>query len=155
VVLLLIISVHLVWRILCQVVEQLGVVMHRPSTLLYIHEFLVFLSHHACWNVVGTKSDVELGPRHLVVCGASGGVVGPPRAGVATQLLCGEEGLLHLHAVQEPKLGLDHPEPVIDLERISCLSEERRVSGRKVIVGSRSWSGSIPRSMAAARRVGH
>jgi hypothetical protein len=74
---------------------------------------------------VGTKSDVELGPRHLVVCGASGGVVGPPRAGVATQLLCGEEGLLHLRAVQEPKLGLDHPEPVIDLERLSCLSEER------------------------------
>jgi hypothetical protein len=33
-VLLLLVCVHLVQRILRQVVEQLGVVMHRPSTLL-------------------------------------------------------------------------------------------------------------------------
>jgi hypothetical protein len=57
--------------------------------------------------------------------------------------------------VQEPKLGLDHPKLVIGLERLSCLGEERRVSGRKVTVGSQSWSGSIPRPMAAASRVGH
>jgi hypothetical protein len=81
------------------VVEQLEVVMHGPSTLLLIHELLAFLPHHACWNVVGTESVVELGPRHLIVCGVSGNVVGPPHAGVATQLLCGEEGLLHLRAV--------------------------------------------------------
>jgi hypothetical protein len=55
-----------------------------------------------------------------------------------TQLLCGENGLLHLRAVQEPKLGLDHSKPVIGLERLSRLGEERRVSGRKVAVGS--WS---------------
>jgi hypothetical protein len=112
------------------VVEQLRVVVHGPSTLLYVHELLVFLSHHACWNVVGVESAAELGPQHLVVCGASAGVVGTPRAGVATQLLCDEEGLLHLRTVQEPKLGLDHPKPVIGLERLSCLGEERRVSGR-------------------------
>jgi hypothetical protein len=123
--------------------------------LLYIHELLAFLSHHACWNVVGAKSVVELGPRHLVVYGASGGVVGPPRASVATQLLCGEEGLLHLRAVQEPKLGLDHLKPVIGLKRLSCLGEERQVSGHKVTVSSRSWSGSIPRPMDAVSRVGH
>jgi hypothetical protein len=81
---------------------------------------------------------MELGPRHLVVRGASGGVVGSPYAGVATQLLCGKESLLHLHAVQEPKLGLNHPKPVISLERFFCLSEERRVSDRKVTVGGRS-----------------
>jgi hypothetical protein len=87
---------------------------------------------------VGAKSAIELGPQHLVVYRASGGVVGLPRAGIATQLLCGEEGLLHLRAVQEPKLGLDHPKPVIGLERLSCLGEERWVSGRKVAIGSRS-----------------
>jgi hypothetical protein len=137
------------------VVEQLGVVMHEPSTLLYVHELLVFPSHHAYWNVVGMESVAEVGPWHLVVCGASGGVVGPPCAGVATQLLCGEEGLLHLCAMQEPKLELDHPKLVIGLERLSCLGEERWVSGRKVTVGSRCWSGSIPHPMAAASRVGH
>jgi hypothetical protein len=62
---------------------------------------------------------------------------------------------LHLRAVQEPELGLDHPKPVIGLERLSCLGEERRMSGRKVTVASRSWSRSIPCPMAATSRVGH
>jgi hypothetical protein len=154
-VLLLIIGVHLVRHIPCQVVEQLGVVMHRPSTLLYVHERMVFLSHHACWNVVGVERVAELSPRHLVVCEASGGVVGPPHAGVTTQLLCGEEGLLHFRAVQDPKLRLDHLKLVIGLERLSCLGEERQVSGRKVAIGSQSWSGSIPHPMATMSRVGH
>jgi hypothetical protein len=77
----------------------------------------VLLPHHACWDVVGAESTAELGPLHLVVRGASGSVVGPPCAGVTTQLLRGEEGLLHLYAVQEPKLGLNHPKPVISLKR--------------------------------------
>jgi hypothetical protein len=129
--------------------------VHGPSTLLYVHELLAFLSHHACWNVVGAESATELGPHHLVVCGASGGVVGPPRAGITTELLCSEEGLLHLRVVQEPKLELDHPKPVIGLERLSCLDEEWRVSDRKVIVCSRCWSGTISRPMATVSRVGH
>jgi hypothetical protein len=105
--------------------------------------------------VVGVESDAEFGPQHLVVCGASGGIGGPPRAGVTTQLLCNKEGLLHLRVVQEPNLRLDHPNLVIGLERLSCLSEERRVSGHKVTVGSQSWSGSIPYPMAVTSRVGH
>jgi hypothetical protein len=75
--------------------------------------------------VVGTESTAELSPRHLVVYRANGSVVGPTCTSVATQLLCGKEGLLHLRAVQEPKLGLDHLKPVIGLERLSCLDEER------------------------------
>jgi hypothetical protein len=71
------------------------------------------------------------------------------------QLLYGEEGLLHLHAVQEPKLGLDHLKPVIGFERLSCLGEEWWVCGREVAVGSQSWSGSISCPMAAMSRVGH
>jgi hypothetical protein len=84
--------------------------MHGPSTLLYIHELLAFLSHHACWNVVGAESAAKLSPRHLVVCEVSDSVVGPPRADVAMQLLCGEEGLLHLRAL--PKGGkISFPRP--------------------------------------------
>jgi hypothetical protein len=71
------------------------------------------------------------------------------------QLLCGEESLLHLRAVQEPKLGLNHPKSVIGLERLSCLGEERRVSGCEVAVGSRSWGGSILCPLATTSRVGH
>jgi hypothetical protein len=87
---------------------------------------------------MGAKSAAELSPRHLVVRGVSGGVVGPPCAGIATQLLRGEESLLHLCVVQEPKLGLNHPMPVIGLERLSCLGEEWLVSGREVTVGGQS-----------------
>jgi hypothetical protein len=138
VVLFLVVRVHLLQRILCQMVELLGVVVHGPSSLLEIHEFLALLPHHAYGDVVGTESIAELSPRHLVIHGASGSVVRPPRASVAPQLLRGEEGLLHLGAAQEPKLGLHHPKPVVGLQRLSCLGEERRVCSHEVAVGG--WS---------------
>jgi hypothetical protein len=115
----------------------------------------VLLPHHACWDVVGVESIAELSPRHLVVRGASGGVVGPPCASVTTPLIHGEEGLLHFGAAQEPKLELHHQKPVISLERLSCLGEERWVSSREVAIGGRSRSGSIPGSIATTSRVGH
>jgi hypothetical protein len=102
---------------------------------------------------VGVESIAELSPRHLVVRGASGGVVGPPCAGITTQLLHGEEGLLHFGAAQEPELGLYHPKPVISLKMLSCLGEEWRVSGHEVTVGGRS--GSISDYIATTSRVGH
>jgi hypothetical protein len=129
--------------------------MHGPSSLLEVHEFLVLLPHHACGDVVGVEGIAELSPRHLVVRKASGGVVGPPHAGVTPQLLCVEEGLLHLGAAQEPELGLYHPKPVVGLKRLSCLSEERRVHSREVTVGGQSWSGSISYSIATTGGVGN
>jgi hypothetical protein len=93
---------------------------------------------------VGVESIAELNPQHLVVRGASGGVVGPPCASVTTQLLHDEEGLLHFGAAQEPELKLHHPKPVISLERLSCLGEEQQVSGREAAVGGRSRSISSP-----------
>jgi hypothetical protein len=114
--------------------------VHGPSSPLEIHELLTLLPHHACGDVVGAESIVELSPRHLVIHRVSGGVVGPPRTGVTPQLLSGEEGLLYLGAAQEPKLGLHHPKPVIGLKRLSCLGEEWRVRSREVAVGGQSWS---------------
>jgi hypothetical protein len=55
-----------------------------------------------------------------------------------TQQLHGEESLLHLRAVLEPKLGLDYTKPVVSLEWLSCLGEERRMSDREVTIGG--WS---------------
>jgi hypothetical protein len=109
-----------------------------------MHEFLALLPHHACGDVVGMESIVELSPRHLVIHRVSGGVVGPTRSGVTPQLLRGKEGLLHLGAAQEPKLGLYHPKPVVGLKRLSCLGEERRVHSCEVVVGGWSWSISCP-----------
>jgi hypothetical protein len=117
--------------------------MHGPSSLLEVHELLALRPHHACEDVVGTESIAELSPWHMVIHGKSGGVVGPPRAGVTPQWLRGEEGLLHLGAAQEPKLGLHHPKPVVGLKRLSCLGEERRMCSCEVAIGGRSWSWSI------------
>jgi hypothetical protein len=108
--------------------------MHGLFFLLDVHELLALLPHHACGDVVGVESITELSPQHLVVHRASG---------VTPQLLRGEEGLLHLGAAQEPKLGLHHPKPVVGLKRLSCLGEERRMHSREVAVGGQSWSGSI------------
>jgi hypothetical protein len=117
--------------------------MHGSSSLLKVHELLALLPYHTCGDVVGAESIVKLSPRHLVIRGASDGVVGPPHTGVTPQLLCGEEGLLHLGSAQEPELGLHHSKPVVGLQRLSCLGEERRVRSRKVAVGGQSWSWSI------------
>jgi hypothetical protein len=86
-------------------VELLGVVVHGSPSLLEVHELLALLPHHTCGDIVGAEGIAEFSPRHLVIRGASGGVVGPLRASVTQQLLCGKGGLLHFGAVQEPKLG--------------------------------------------------
>jgi hypothetical protein len=129
--------------------------MHGSSSLLKVHELLVLLPHHACGDIVGTEGIAEFSPRHLVIREASGGVVGPPRASVTPQLLCGEESLLHLGAAREPKLGLHDPKPVVGLKRLSCLGEERQMRSHKVTVGGRSWSWSIPCPIATTGGVGH
>jgi hypothetical protein len=100
-------------------VELLEVVMHGSSSLLEVHELLALLPHHAGGDVVGAEGITELNPWHMVIRGASGGVVGPPCAGITPQLLRGEEGLLHLGAAQEPELGLHHPKLVVGLKRLS------------------------------------
>jgi hypothetical protein len=136
-------------------VELLRIVMHGPSSLLEVHELLALLPHHACGDVVGVESIAEISPWHMVIRGASGGVVGPPHASVVPQLLHGEEGFLHLGAAQEPELGLHHPKPVVGLKRLSCLGEERRMRSREVAVGGRSWSWSIPCPIATTGGVGN
>jgi hypothetical protein len=129
--------------------------MHGSSSLLEVHELLALLRHHASGDVVGVKGIAELNPRHLVIRGASGGVVGPPRAGVTPQLLRSEEGLLHLGAAQEAELRLHHPKLVVSLKRLSCLGEERRMHSHEVVVGGRSWSWSIPCPIATMGGVGN
>jgi hypothetical protein len=152
---LLLIDIHLVRRILRQMVELLGVVMHGHSSLLEVHELLALLLHHSCGDVVGVEGIAELSPRHLVIRGVSGGVVGPPRASITPQLLHDEEGLLHLGVAQEPELGLHHRKPVVGLKRLSCLGEERRVRSREVAVSGQSWSWSISCPITTTGGVGN
>jgi hypothetical protein len=47
---------------------------------------------------MGVEIVAELSSWHLVIHGASGGIVGPPCAGVSLQLLHGKENLLMLRA---------------------------------------------------------
>jgi hypothetical protein len=136
-------------------VELLGVVVHGSPSLLKVHELLALHPHHTCGDIVGVEGIAEFSPRHMVIRGVSGGVVGPPCASITPLLLRGEEGLLHYGAEQEPKLGLHDPKPVVGLKRLSCLGEERRMRSREVHVAGRSWSWSIPCPIATTGGVGN
>jgi hypothetical protein len=71
------VGVNLFWIILCQMVEQLRVVIHESSTLLQIHELLVLPQYDACQYVLIMEGLAELSQLHLV-SEASGDEVGPP-----------------------------------------------------------------------------
>jgi hypothetical protein len=53
-------------------VELLGIVMHRPSSLLEVHEFLMLLPHHTCGDVVGAK-DISLEIKLSIIANLSNG----------------------------------------------------------------------------------
>jgi hypothetical protein len=156
-ILLLIVSIILLQSILHQMVEELGVLMHGPSTLLEVHEFLVLPSHDARGDVMGVESLTKLIPRHLIVHGASDDVVGPPYTRISPQLMCDEEGLLSLSATQEPELGLNHMKLVVGFQRLSCLCEEQQVSGHEVPIHGWILSMVVPSPMASTSwsGVGH
>jgi hypothetical protein len=130
-------------------VEELGVLMHEPSALLEVYEFFVLPSHDARKDVMGAECLTKLVPQHLIVHGASGYVDGPPRTRISPQLLCGEEDFLSFHAAQEPELELNHVKLVIGFQRLSCLSEERRVSGHEVSICGWSLSMVVPSPVAS------
>jgi hypothetical protein len=69
-------------NLLHEVVEHLGIGIHRLAALLEIHELSMLALHNACWDVLCMKGFTELSPLHLVN-GASGGEVGPPCSGIA------------------------------------------------------------------------
>jgi hypothetical protein len=56
--------------------------MHGPTSLLEVHELLALVPYHACGDIVVAEGIAEFRPQHLVIRGASGSVVGPPRAGI-------------------------------------------------------------------------
>jgi hypothetical protein len=95
----LLISANLPWSILRQMVEELGILMHGPSTLLEVHEFLMLPSHDTRGDMMGVEGLTKLTPRHLIVRGASGGVVGPPRTCNAVQCSAGAQPWTQLREV--------------------------------------------------------
>jgi hypothetical protein len=112
VLLLLLICVNLLQSILRQMVEELGVLMHGPSALLEVHEFLVLPSHDTHGDVMGTEGLTKLTPWHSIVRGVSGSVVGPPHACISPQLLCGKESLCSAGArtwTQSREASYRHP----------------------------------------------
>jgi hypothetical protein len=54
---------------------------------------------------------------------------------------------------RRPNLNSKCTNPMVGLKRLSCLGEDRRMSGREVTVGGQSWGGSIPCPIATTSRV--
>jgi hypothetical protein len=60
-----------------------------------------------------------------------------------------------LCAVEKPKLRLDGTQVMVDLHRLTCFSEGRRMIGQKLSIGSRSLSLSVPSPIATTSIVFH
>ena len=76
--LLLLLSINLLRCVLCQVIKDLGVILHSPLPLFQSHELFMLPVHNACRNVLSTEGLPKLSPLDLMVGGTSGGIVRPP-----------------------------------------------------------------------------
>jgi hypothetical protein len=108
--LLLSVGVDMFWRILYQMVEQLGVVVHRSPVLLKIHELMMLPHHNTYQHMLSAEGLMKLSPLDLIHR-TSGGEVGPACPGITEQLLSGALSLLVLSVAEEPKLELNGVKP--------------------------------------------
>ena len=131
------ISTDLLGSVLCKVIEHLHVLHHGSASLLEVLKLLPLDLHEAARDVERAEGLAELRPRHSVVGRVHGQEVGPPRARQALKLMGSKEHLFVILASEERKLLLDHPEPVIGIQSILSLRENRRLSPQKSEKSSR------------------
>jgi hypothetical protein len=70
-------------------------------------------------------------------------------------LLGCEQSPLVLGVAEELELGLDGVKPIISLQRLTCFSEDRRVSSQELSIGALGLTSSISSTMDSAGGVGY
>jgi hypothetical protein len=96
---LLLIGVNVVAFILYQVVELLGLLIHRMVSLAQIQELRKLVAHGAHWQEVATECHTELIPWHMVICWQCCSVRCPPGPCWTSEVLGGIKSLMVLYAV--------------------------------------------------------
>ena len=74
----------------------------------------------------------ELHPRHPMIGGVHGQVVGPPRVRRTLKLMGNKKRLLVILALKESELLLDGAKPMVGVEWILSMREGRRLSPQEI-----------------------
>jgi hypothetical protein len=104
--------------------HEVALVLLDPHrTLGHGAELLHLLDQQLAWQVLLAERLVELQPGDESWVRVAGSVFVPPILGRTLQLVRGDGGALLVRADSEVELGLDHPHPVVDVERVIRLAE--------------------------------
>ena len=93
--------------------------------LLKRKELLLLHLHYASWDVVAAEPRLELDPGESLTVLNPVGL--PPVESCPSQLPCCVQDTLRLIAMCDVQLALHCTEPVVCLERVSCVREHWRV----------------------------
>src|ERR1043165_8882034 len=116
-----------------QPVELMAVLVNSPSTLCEVAELLTFAVHKTLWNVMLMERSTELVPCSGWTCGTHVEVVFPPRACCTLKVVGGIVHLVAICNMSNLELPLDVVEPVIGVEGLSGVAENRRMKPHEVI----------------------
>jgi hypothetical protein len=86
------ISVHMITRVLAQVIEDLCILQNSAGSLSQIQKFIELPLNESLWNVMCSKSSPKFIPGDDMTSRLHGMVMVPPYAGSAAKLLGCEEG---------------------------------------------------------------
>jgi hypothetical protein len=88
------ISVHMITRILAQVIEDLCILHDGAGSLSQIQKFIELSLNESLWNVMRSESGPEFIPGDYKTSRLHDMIMVPPYAGSATKLLSCEECLV-------------------------------------------------------------
>jgi hypothetical protein len=88
------VCIHMITRILAQVIEDLCILHNSAGSLSQIQKFIELSLNKSLWNVVRSESGPEFIPGDNMTSRLHGMVMVPPYAGSAAELLSCEEYLV-------------------------------------------------------------
>ena len=111
------ICVRVIPRILTQIIESLCILNNSLVALSECQKFIQFSLHKSFWNMMASKSSLELIPGDNVVSQKHSMVIVPPQMNRIAELLCCKVSFVLLGAwnMKECKLGLNGANPSISI----------------------------------------
>src|ERR1043165_2491180 len=116
-----------------QPIELTAVLVNSPSTLCEVAELLTFTVHKTLWNVMLTERSAELVPCSGSTCGTHVEIVFPPRACCSLKVVGSIVQFVAICNMSSLELPRDAAEPVIGVEGLCGVAENRGMKPDEVI----------------------
>jgi len=126
------ISVNKLSSIPCEVIESLQVFIQALIPLGQLHELCMLDCHETKRNIISLESRLELIPSDLGISEHSGPMTTPPNTSWPMQLVRCILSLQHLSQAKQTKLLLESVQPLISLEGLFSLLEDRWFSVKEI-----------------------